>query len=100
MQGRRRTIAPGQDPLEALEKPGDYCGPVMGWSGDRPAVFFLLPIEGDKFERLHHVVSPPHRFVEELDGSLSVYESIEANRNNPNGPYWHGYLKAGVWQSC
>jgi hypothetical protein len=37
MKGRRMPL--GEWPKE----PGDYMGPMMGYTGDVPAVFFLLP---------------------------------------------------------
>lgn len=89
MKGRRLPIADGEDPTLILQWPGDYCGPIVGFTGDSPAVFFLLPIE--THSDIHHVVSPPHKFIEEPDGSLTIKASIGAD------PHWHGYLKQGVW---
>jgi hypothetical protein len=82
-----------------LERPGDYCGPLIGYTGDVPAVFFLLPNgakePGQKGRgSVHHVVSPPHQFRECADGSLEIRESIGAM------PLWHGYLDEGhVWRT-
>jgi hypothetical protein len=76
-------------------EPGDYCGPIEGYSGDKPAVFFRLPELGsdDPVGGIRHVVSPPHVFTEQPDGSLEIRESILAE----NG--WHGYLDAGhLWR--
>lgn len=97
-----------------IEGPGDYCGPLMGYTGPRPgvtteeyladsslglpAVFFLLPNSRDENaphgqRSVHHVVSPPHVFRECSDGSLEIRESIGAM------PFWHGYLDEGpVWR--
>ncbi len=100
MQGRRLPIEPGQDPTSVLEKPGDYCGPIVGWTADKPAVFFFLPltepVDGHpESVAMHAVCSPPHRFVEEPDGTLTIYDSIGAG---PSGNYyWHGYLDCGLW---
>lgn len=50
MKGRRLPVDPeynarydGTIPFMGIERPGDYCGPVKGWTGDKPAVFFLKP---------------------------------------------------------
>jgi hypothetical protein len=107
MNGRRisvDSITPGRGNFHsALTQPGDYCGPIRGYTGDNPAVWYLLPITEDvpghpEAKALHHVESPPHRFVEEPDGTLSIYDSIGCG---PCGDYyWHGYLKRGVWEKC
>lgn len=92
MKGRRVKS------LADVNKPGDYFGPAMGWTGDALAVFFLLPNSRDDGaphgqRRIHHVVSPPHVFRECPDGSLEIRESIGAM------PYWHGYLDEGhIWR--
>lgn len=105
MKGRRVPIT--GDPAITLEQPGDYCGPVHGYSGDKPAVFFLLPIEGGTGPLeggMHHVVSPPHVFTEEPDGTLTIRESILSYAIEPDGsklrPIWHGYLTRGEWVPC
>jgi hypothetical protein len=109
MQGRRIPITKGaegdsQDPYHLVTRPGDYYGPVMGFTGDVPAVFFLLPTAtpsdprwgGAPQDGLHHVCSPPHVFTEERDGTLTIRESIGAG---PGGNYyWHGYLTGGRWE--
>ena len=103
--GRRIPILdPKDDPYHRLERPGDYYGPVMGFNGDRPAVYFLLPTAtpadpkwgGAAADGLHHVCSPPHAFTEQPDGTLTIRESIGAGP--ASGYYWHGYLTAGVWE--
>lgn len=79
-------------------EPGDYCGPIEGYSGGKPSVFFLLPNARDdsapEHDRsVHHVASPPHVFTEQPDGSLEIRESILSSSG------WHGYLDAGhVWR--
>jgi hypothetical protein len=78
-------------------EPGDYMGPVRGYTGDKEAVFFLLPCARDEgispnLRSLHHVVSPPHVFRECSDGSLEIRASIGV-------PEWHCWLNEGnVWQ--
>lgn len=90
-----------------IERPGDYCGPVRGYTGDKEACFFRLPIDGGDMEpgsrSLHHVTFPPHTYRECEDGSLEIRASIGARRGNgedPAGRYiWHGYLDEGhVWR--
>lgn len=89
--------------IEAIERPGDYFGPVMGYTGDRPAVFFLLPNARDKDAKggqrsVHHVTSPPHQFRECEDGSLEIRESILTRNARQDGTVnwqWHGYLDEG-----
>ena len=93
--------------VEEVSQPGDYCGPVKGYTGDKPAVFFRLPIKNATGSRaaLRHVASPPHQFRECLDGSLEIRESIGAigwahEPEFKEGQYvWHGYLDEGhVWR--
>lgn len=97
MKGRRLPL--GKWP----ELPGDYMGPIMGYTGDRPAVFFLKPNARDPgapriARSIHHVVSPPHVFRECSDGSLEIRESIGENRTpmpDSISDGWHGYLDEG-----
>jgi hypothetical protein len=105
MKGRRLAIInlgtkpePMLGTLPEFTQPGDYCGPIMGYTGDKPAVFYLLPIARDidvhgEARSLHHVVSPPHTFTEEPDGTLTISASIKS-------PYWHGFLEKGVWRTA
>jgi hypothetical protein len=84
-------------PLE----PGDYCGPIDGYSGGNPAVFFRLPASSDEdlVGGVRHVCSPPHVFTEMPDGSLQIRESILTHERGRDGKPWHGYLDAGnVWR--
>ena len=85
------------DTLLALE-PGDYCGPIEGYTADRPSVFFRLPVPTEHGSSgLRHVCSPPHTFRECADGSLEIRESILAVDEG----HWHGYLDEGhVWREC
>jgi len=77
-------------------EPGDYCGPIEGYSGSKPAVFFrLVTPDGDPVGGVRHVVSPPHVFTEQPDGSLEIRESILTLEIGKSGQPWHGYLDAG-----
>lgn len=98
MQGRRIPVNADGSPGK-LEQAGDYCGPVLGYTGKVPAVLFLLPNSRDPgatglVRAIHHVVSPPHTFTEEADGSLTIAASIDAQQ------LWHGFLERGVWREC
>lgn len=94
MMGRR------VDSVSEVEQPGDYCGPVTGYTGDKEACFYLLPNSRDDdappgARSLHHVTFPPHVYRECDDGSLEIRESIGAM------PFWHGYLDEGhTWRAC
>lgn len=90
--------------LGAVERPGDYFGPVVGYTGDLPAVFFLKPNARDpgippRARSVQHVCSPPHVFRECPDGSLEIRNSISnLTRGDPDGRTddgWHGYLDEG-----
>ena len=97
MIGRRIPTIDGKAVMP--EQPGEYCGPVSGYTGDLLAVFFLLPIARDPGappgqRAIHHVCSPPHKFRECPDGSLEIRESI-------GNPFWHGFLDEGhVWRTA
>jgi hypothetical protein len=104
MKARRIPIPPNGDIFAALEKPGDYCGPAEGTIGKPPdgleripvrRVAFMLPIEtGNVF----HCQEPPHKFTEELDGTLTITASILASwGNKDNRQSWHGFLTKGEW---
>ena len=96
--------------VEEVVRPGDYCGPLTGYTGDKEACFFLLPTaSGDNplhrtedANGLHHVTFPPHTYRECEDGSLEIRASIGAYGNNiENGYVWHGYLDEGhQWREC
>jgi len=80
------------DPL-----PGDYCGPVSGYTGEKASVVFLLPNARDadapaSARGIQYVCSPPHVFRECADGSLEIRESIS---DQPRSTGWHGYLDEG-----
>lgn len=100
MIGRRLQPVNGRLPFDGDAKqwqPGDYCGPLTGYTGDMPAVFYRLPLPGCQ-QHLHHVCSPPHTFRECADGSLEIRNSIlhkgYINDDVPDGQ-WHGYLDEG-----
>lgn len=79
--------------VDQIDRPGDYCGPVRGFTGALLSVFYRLPNVADDspedHRRVHHVTSPPHVFRECADGSLEIRNSIGAF------PYWHGWLDEG-----
>lgn len=103
MQGKRLTgaeVEAAGDLAAALDRagPGAYHGPITGYTGDKPAVFYLLPIARDpdvlpSARSIRHVTSPPHTFHEEEDGSLTIRASIL------HEGAWHGFLEHGVWRS-
>ena len=87
-------------------EPGEYWGPVMGYTGDKPAVFFLKPNARDEgasgiARSVQHVTSPPHSFTEESDGTLTIRASIGNMHVCGDGETrddgWHGFLTAGEW---
>jgi hypothetical protein len=95
--------------FDELERAGDYFGPVpvIYPDGERPEVWFLLPLHRgetvfdrpDRGSGLHGVSSPPWTFRECPDGSLEIRASIACGRPDPEGEYFHGYLDEGnVWR--
>jgi hypothetical protein len=108
MKGRRVPIKEGEDAYNLLRNAGDYCGPVMcpvmrpdGGGKEVPTLWYLLPIARDPdasgpARSIHCLQSPPHRIIEEPDGSLTVRESIGAGAGGPY--YWHGFLTEGRWE--
>lgn len=102
MKGRRLPVEDGK--LTMPIEPGDYCGPIMGYSGDVPAVFFLLPDarypDTPAWARgVGHVTSPPHTFHEQADGTLTIRASILSVgvEDGQRVEGWHGFLTAGEW---
>jgi hypothetical protein len=68
--------------VDEIVQPGDYCGPIRGYTGNELSCFFLLPGSRDEgavagLRSVHHVNFPPHRYRECEDGSLEIRESIE-----------------------
>ena len=105
--GAARYMAARQEEMERLvltfpeewpTVPGDYVGPVKGYTGDLEACFFLKPNARDddapRWARsIQHVCFPPHTYRECADGSLEIRASLGCM------PYWHGYLDEGhVWR--
>lgn len=98
MIGRRLPVLAGSEAFSAMlnaMQPGDYTGPVTGYTGvDVPSVFYMLP-DGS----WGHVSSPPHTFRECPDGSLEIRASILHNAPGPyhcdDLPTWHGFLDEG-----
>ncbi len=83
-------------------RPGDYCGPIDGNTGGKVAVFFRLPSHDGLSTHvggIRHVVSPPHVFTEQSDGSLEIRESLGCDLRPGGGYMGHGFLDAGyVWR--
>jgi hypothetical protein len=107
MKGRRIPVTYGSDghaEFPAVEEAGDYSGPVMGFTGDRSAVFFLKPNARDpgapkRARSVQHVTSPPHVFTENPDGTLTITASISDTAGpNSESDGWHGFLTAGEWK--
>jgi hypothetical protein len=86
-------------------EPGDYCGPVYGYTASLLAVFFLKPNARDAdapplARAVQHVTSPPHAFRECSDGSLEIRPSLGDNHNGVSDG-WHGFLDEGhVWRTA
>lgn len=81
-------------------RPGDYVGPVYGYTGDKWAVFFLKPNARDpgasfRARQIQHVVTPPHTFRECPDGSLEIRNSIGNVHADGVDDGWHGFLSEG-----
>jgi hypothetical protein len=80
--------------IDEIERPGDYYGPVSGYTGGKEACFY----KGPACEHLGHVTFPPHTYRECLDGSLEIRASI-LNHAHGDCPEWHGYLDEGhTWR--
>lgn len=107
MKGRRLPL--GTWPTE----PGDYMGPIRGYSGDLEAIFFLKPNARDpgvgSISRcIHHVTCPPHTYRECPDGSLEIRASLGDMHRQSDGEKlievsdgWHGFLDEGhEWRKC
>lgn len=89
-----------------IERPGDYCGPIKGYTGDLEACFFLKPNARDEGVPAHsrsvqHVCFPPHSYRECPDGSLEIRASIGnlIGGDPATDDGWHGYLDEGhIWR--
>lgn len=103
--GKRLPLLEGGK-LNQPQNAGEYCGPVMGYTGDKPAVFFLKPNARDadapkRARAIQFVISPPHVFTEEPDGTLTITASIsEMAGGGSESDGWHGHLTKGVWVPC
>lgn len=108
MLGKRLPLLEGGK-LNLPQNPGEYCGPVTGYNGKTgealmPAVYFLKPTARDpgappRARAVQFVVSPPHVFTEEPDGSLTITASISDHAGGGSeSDGWHGYLTKGVWR--
>lgn len=106
MKGRRIPVeynSSGKVKFPSLVYPGDYCGPMMGFTGKCPAVFFLKPNARDanappRARIIQHVSAPPHTFIEEPNGTLTIKNSIsDTAGQDPESDGWHGFLTAGEW---
>lgn len=90
---------------EMPQQPGDYVGPVTIRSrkGDYRVVWFLKPHARDpgtpaRGRSIQHVRVPPHKLIEEDDGSLTIEPSIGGTAGKDRtSDGWHGYLTRGVW---
>jgi hypothetical protein len=98
--GRRLQPVDGKLPFDGTMderwQPGDYCGPIMGYTGSVPMVMYRLP-NGS----IGHVCSPPHTFRECSDGSLEIRNSILHHFTDDagNDTSWHGFLDEGnLWR--
>jgi hypothetical protein len=91
-----------------IKQPGDYFGPVKGYTGDLEAMFFLKPNareEGGKprTRSIQHICFPPHTYRECPDGSLAISPSISnlvrGDTTGQSDDGWHGYLDEGhIWR--
>lgn len=101
MKGRRLEVLTNPETgrpdvnLNPPTQPGDYTGPITGYTSDKPAVMYLLPNQ-QPGDTPRHVTAPPHVFTEEDDGSLTITASIEHKGEG----YWHGYLTKGIWSEA
>lgn len=100
--GRRLPVrADGSYPMP--EKPGDYVGPVT-LDGGKTVIWLLKPHARDETtpprgRSIQHVACPPHSFVEEDDGTLTISPSIgDTAGSQTDSDGWHGWLERGVWR--
>lgn len=101
-RGRRLPVVDGR--LTTPTQPGDYCGPIVGYTGDLPAVFFLKPNARDegvppRARSVQDVVSPPHVFRECPDGIARDQGRVVGDKDGSSDDGWHGYLDEGhLWR--
>lgn len=85
------------------ENPCEYYGPIKGYTDDKLAVFFFKPNARDfnvskRAKSVQFVISPPHIFIEEQDGTLTIKGSIsDKTGSHSESDGWHGYLTKGEW---
>ena len=106
--GIGERVSPGRRvrSMGELERPGDYFGPVRGWTGDKEACFYVLPVCGPRGSgrfHINHVCFPPHTYRECSDGSLEIRDSILHKAEQPDyqpcKDAFHGYLDEGnTWR--
>lgn len=91
--------------IAEIERPGDYCGPITGYTGPNLSCFFLKPNSRDegippRARSVQHVNFPPHTYRECPDGSLEIRASIgDTAGEGTESDGWHGYLDEGhVWR--
>src|SRR4051812_23720184 len=102
MKGRRLQ-ATAENPRPVPELPGDYFGPFRGATGEKSCVWFLKPNARDpnappRARVVQHVVSPPHTFTEEPDGSLTITASIgDTSGPGSESDGYHCFLTKGEW---
>lgn len=105
------TFSPARrvNQLDELERAGDYMLDAVEIDGEvRRRVLFLLPLHvgehwGDRPTRgsgIHGITEPPWTFTEHPDGSVEITGSIASGRHDPEGEYFHGWLRAGnQWET-
>ena len=90
--------------MSEIERPGDYFGPVRGYTGNLEACFFLKPNARDedvpaRSRSVQHVCFPPHTYRECPDGSLEIRNSISnltaSDVGGASDDGWHGWLDEG-----
>lgn len=86
MQGRRIEFRPGF-PREGLA--GDYCKVPDGLDPREDGCWYCMDPTGGAGAILPSI----HTVEEHPDGSITVSPSLVM----PGG--WHGFLRAGVWES-
>lgn len=123
IRGRRLPVAYGTRGLLLTQpsEPGDYCGPVHGYTGDDWAVYFIKPHAQDEGTPAHgtgvqHVIgvlghsdalpgeSEPEGLVfrEQIDGTLTISGVIEDTGWTPTtdeSDGWRGHLTRGWWMT-
>jgi len=102
-------LTPGRrvNTIHDVEQPGDYTGPITGYTGPGMfSCFFLKPNARDKdvparARSVQHVNFPPHSYTLHQDGKITISPSI-GDQTRDGGPEssdgWHGFLEHGVWR--